>query len=93
MDPVGPREIAIQATRKTAAYGANALVLSLSVLACLIFGNILLSKYHKRWDVTERKIHSLSPQTLRILGDLKTDVKVMAFLEDGPKNKGKTRDL
>lgn len=65
--------------RKSTRYGANLAFIVLLVLGILTFVNILSKDYNWRKDITQKGLNSLSPQTVKILTDLKQDVKVMYF--------------
>lgn len=60
-------------------YGAYAGLYTLVVLAVLVVGNWLASTHNKSIDVTANKQYSLSDQTKKILGDLKSDINVYYF--------------
>lgn len=64
---------------RQAKYGANAVILSLSVIGVVILANYLAHRHDVEFDLTENKSFSLSDQTVQILQDLKEDVKVTAF--------------
>lgn len=66
-------------TQKSTRHGANLAFVVFLVLGILVFVNVLAKQYNWRKDVTRSSSNSLSPQTLKILGDLKQDVKVMYF--------------
>lgn len=53
------------------------LVFVLGVLVCI---NILAARSHPRLDLTEGKIHSLSPQTLKVVQSLDEAVELIVFL-------------
>jgi ABC-type uncharacterized transport system involved in gliding motility auxiliary subunit len=65
-------------TRQTR-YGAYAAVYVLIVLAVLSIGNWLASSHNKSVDVTASKQFTLSDQTKKVLGNLKSDVNVYYF--------------
>lgn len=60
-------------------YGANAIFYSLMVLMVVSALNILASRHNRRFDLTEERLHSLSPQTVRILEGLDQEVSIIAF--------------
>lgn len=55
--------------------GASTLVL----LTGLVFGNYIVAKNPKTWDLTKNQIHTLAPDTVKTLEGLKQDVTVTAF--------------
>ncbi len=65
--------------RKTLLYKSNILVIILLVLAIIIAINVLSVKVQKRYDFTEGKIYSLSPQTIKVLKNLKGELNIKAF--------------
>ena len=65
--------------RRAGKYGTSAVlstILGIVLLGLLAF---LSTRYYHRFDWTEAKTHSLTDQTLKILGGLKTDVNVTAL--------------
>lgn len=61
-------------------YGANAVSLSLIVLAILVLVNYLAqSRYSRRWDLTENQQFTLSDQTKTVLAQLPQPAQVYAF--------------
>jgi ABC-type uncharacterized transport system involved in gliding motility auxiliary subunit len=65
-------------SRTTFYYGVSA-VMTVVLLAVLVFANYIAVKNPKSWDLTKNQIHTLSPDTLKTLEGLKADVKVTAF--------------
>ncbi|MBN2198660.1 MAG: GldG family protein [Candidatus Aminicenantes bacterium] len=65
--------------RRAFLYSSNLVFVILLALVILVLANIVLGRFHARFDFTEDKIHSLSPQTVRLLKSLKTDVKVRCY--------------
>jgi len=59
--------------------GTNAALLSIAVLTILVILNFLGYRHHKRFDLTEEKLYTVSDQTKKILGGLQKDVKVIKF--------------
>jgi ABC-type uncharacterized transport system involved in gliding motility auxiliary subunit len=61
-------------------FGSSALygVLGLAFLVAL---NFTVSQRNKTWDLTAKKLNSLSPQTVNVLQELKSPVKIIAFAE------------
>ena len=66
-------------SKRSSQLGTNTMVLSISVLAILVVANYLGYNYHKRFDLTAAKLFTLSDQTKKIVGGLKTDVNVVRF--------------
>lgn len=65
-------------TRQTR-FGAYAAVYILVVLAVLCVGNWLASSHNKSVDVTANKQFTLSDQTKKVLGNLKSDINIYYF--------------
>lgn len=61
----------------------STVIMSLAVLALLAFANFVAAKRAPTWDLTRKKIYSLSAQTESTLEQLKEPVKVIAFIEGG----------
>lgn len=70
-------------TGRSAKYGSNTLLMSVSFLAILALVNVLGARYTYRADLTANQLYTLSPQTIKILTDLKTPVKAIAFVQAG----------
>ncbi|HEX4950904.1 MAG TPA: GldG family protein [Blastocatellia bacterium] len=71
--------IVASAQKRSTRLGANALVASLAAIAIFGVVNYLGYKKHKKFDLTAEKLFTLSDQTKKVLGELKTDVKVLFF--------------
>jgi len=61
-------------------YGSNMALFTVFVVAVVVILNMLSINHHKRFDLTAEKLHSLSPQTLKILKSLDGPVTVYAFV-------------
>jgi ABC-type uncharacterized transport system involved in gliding motility auxiliary subunit len=64
-------------------YGAYVAVYTLVVLAILVALNFLAQRYDQSYDATKNKQYSLSDQTIKIVKDLKSDVRMIYFGESG----------
>jgi len=60
-------------------YGLYAVAYTLVVLAVLAVGNWLSSSHNKSVDVTSNKQYTLSDQTKKVLGNLKSDINIYYF--------------
>ena len=69
--------------RRSTKYGVSAAVYTVVFIAVLVVSNIFSTLYHQRWDLTESRVYSLSPQTVKLLGGLKQDLVVHGFFEKG----------
>ena len=50
-------------------------------------------RHSARWDLTENKRFSLSPQTIQLLGSLQTEVNAVAFFRNDQPGKRAAEDL
>ncbi len=73
------RRIMVFAGRRSARYGANASLLSIIVVGIIVAINWISFGHEKRWDFTATRQYSLSEQTIKILGDLDSDVELVLF--------------
>jgi len=69
--------------RRSARYGLHSAFYSLLFVGILILLNFLNTRYHTRWDLTETKVFSLSPQSTKVLGQLRQDLLIYGFFERG----------
>ena len=60
-------------------YGAAAGLMTLLVLGILVLTNFLNFRHHKRVDLTEQQMYSLSEQTHKVIGNLEVDVEIVGF--------------
>jgi ABC-type uncharacterized transport system involved in gliding motility auxiliary subunit len=79
--------------RKSFLYSSNMLLVVILVLAILAVVNYFLSRHHKRFDFTAAKIHSLSDQSVKLIGNLKNDVVIKAFFREGNYSRGQIEDM
>ncbi len=79
--------------RRAARYGAGALVLILLALGITVFANALSLRHSTRWDLTENRRNTLSPQTVQILRNLKAPVQAIAFFRTDTPGKRTAEDL
>jgi ABC-type uncharacterized transport system involved in gliding motility auxiliary subunit len=68
--------------------GTNTALLSIAVLTILVLLNFLGYRHHKRFDLTEEKLYTVSDQSKKILGGLQKDVKVIRFDKDDDQRLG-----
>ena len=75
--------IARRLARRQTRYGLN--VLAMAVLLALVIGFVefFSVRYNKRLDLTEGRRYTLSPQTVKVVRDLKKPVKAVAFFRAG----------
>jgi len=78
---------------RTVRYGTNAVFYSLVVLFIVGAANFIASRHHKRFDVSEQGIHTLAPQTVKILKFLEKDVELLAFFTEANEQRRRFEDL
>ena len=64
---------------RQARYGSNALVLSVSVAGILLLLNIAAGRTPARWDLTEDREYSISPETVLVLAELPGQASLKGF--------------
>ncbi|MFZ0888627.1 MAG: DUF4350 domain-containing protein [Candidatus Binataceae bacterium] len=69
--------------RRTTRYGLNAALYSIAFIGILIAINYIATVYHRRADLTEEKVFSLSPQSVNIVRGLNKPLKLYGFFEGG----------
>jgi ABC-type uncharacterized transport system involved in gliding motility auxiliary subunit len=79
--------------RRSFLYSSNLLLMIVLMLAIVVVVNILLSRYHQRFDFTEARIHSLSDQSIKVVKALKNDVNLKAFFREGNMARARMEDL
>ena len=79
--------------RRGTRYGAGAAVMILLALGVVVFANALSSRHSVRWDFTENRRNTLSPQTVQVLKTLKTPVEAIAFFRTDTPGKRPAEDL
>ncbi|MGH7368709.1 MAG: GldG family protein [Candidatus Rokuibacteriota bacterium] len=78
---------------RTARYGAGAAVMALLALGIVVAANAISVKHHARWDFTENKRNSVSPQTIQVLRTLEAPVNAIAFYRTDTPGKKAAEDL
>ncbi len=66
-------------TKSVFFFGSSA-VLSIFFIGLLVAANYIVAKRGKTWDLTDKKLYSLSAQTKDTLKDLKEPVKALVFV-------------
>ena len=66
-------------SKRSSKLGTNTAILTLAVLAILVFLNFVGYRHHKRFDLTTEKLYTLSDQTKKIVGGLRNDVTIVHF--------------
>jgi len=70
-------------SERSTKYGMNALAVSVVFVAILGLLNYLSTRHHRRFDLTEQGVFSLSPASVNIVKSLQEDLQVQAFVEGG----------
>lgn len=78
-----PGELMAFLRGRSARYGSNTFAMIVVFLAILALANFYSVNHYYRWDLTESKAFTLSPQTVTILNKLKGPVKITAFYAGG----------
>ncbi|OLC17085.1 MAG: hypothetical protein AUH29_03290 [Candidatus Rokubacteria bacterium 13_1_40CM_69_27] len=78
---------------RTARYGLNTAVMVLLLLGIIGLVEAVSYRHNARIDLTENRRHSLSPQTIQLLQNLKTDVGAVAFFRSDQPGKRVAEDL
>jgi len=79
--------------RRSTRYGLGATVMVLLALGIAVFANALSLRHSTRWDLTENRRNTLSPQTIQLLHTLKTPVQAIAFFRTDTPGKRTAEDL
>ena len=79
--------------RRSTRYGAGTALVVLLALGVVVFANALSFRHNTRWDLTENRRHSLSPQTISVLRSLKAPVEAIAFFRSDTPGKKTAEDL
>lgn len=70
-------------TLKSTRYGVNIGFVTLIVLGIILILNVISMRHNKAFDTTKNKRYSLSPQTIKILKNLKKEVTILgSFIPD-----------
>jgi ABC-type uncharacterized transport system involved in gliding motility auxiliary subunit len=80
-------------THRTTRYGVNTVVTILLVLGVIGFVEALSARHNARLDLTENRRNSLSPQTIQLLKNLKTEVNAVGFFRSDQPGKRVAEDL
>ena len=85
------REIVAYFQRRNARYAAIASLSVVVVIGLLVAVNYLSARRNKRWDLTSNKQYSLSDQSIKLLKELDSPVRVRVFDKEGEFERYKTR--
>lgn len=79
--------------RRTMKHGVNTAVMIIILIVIIVFVEAISASHSKRFDLTETKRYSLSDQSVKILKNLKKDVKAYGFFRPDQPNKRPAEDL
>jgi ABC-type uncharacterized transport system involved in gliding motility auxiliary subunit len=68
---------------RSARYGSNAVVLSVAAIGIVVMLNLLAARYYRRFDITQGRLHSLSPQSLQVLDGLDGAIEIVGLYPNG----------
>ncbi len=64
-------------------YGTYSIVITIVVIAILIFINLIVEKFDKSFDLTDESTYSLSEETISVLNDLDNDINIYTMFSTG----------
>ncbi|OGF47495.1 MAG: hypothetical protein A2452_03165 [Candidatus Firestonebacteria bacterium RIFOXYC2_FULL_39_67] len=67
--------------KRNTRYGTASILIVILILGCFWFVSKILSNFNLQYDVTANKQYSLSPQTVKILKDLKEELRITAIVK------------
>ncbi len=79
--------------KRTTKYGTNTILMVVAVLAILVLVNTIVARHNLKWDLTEAKLHSLSPQSIKVLENLKDDVNIKCFFRKTSPDRAQVEEL
>jgi len=78
-------------TMRTTKHGINMGALILLVLALIVIVNYIGIKRNKTWDFSQAQTNTLSDQSVQILKNLESELKVLYFYKDGTQGNEENR--
>jgi ABC-type uncharacterized transport system involved in gliding motility auxiliary subunit len=79
--------------RRTTRYGLGTALVILLALGVVVLASAVSIRHHARWDLTQNRRHSLSPQTVKLLQGLKEPVEAIAFFRADTPGKRTAEDV
>jgi ABC-type uncharacterized transport system involved in gliding motility auxiliary subunit len=73
--------VALVSWRRSLQYGGSSALLVAMLAGVLVFANLISSNHYRRADTTASGLYTLSPQTVKILGELDEPLHATAFFE------------
>ena len=86
-------ELATALGTRAAKEGANSALLIVIVVAIIGLINYIADEHNRQWDATATKQYSLSDQTMKILDELTTDIKIVLLDRRGSEPQIRAEDL
>ena len=80
-------------TRRSTKFGINSVLMAAIFVAILAIANFILARHEVRFDLSGTGAFSISPQTVSVLKNLKSEVKVIGFFGDRSNVKRQAKDL
>ena len=71
---------------KTTKHGTNMGVLIFGFMGFMVAANVLGARHYKTWDFSVNQMNSLSEQSIQLLKNLKTDLKVIYLYKENSAN-------
>ena len=68
-------------SKRNTKYGTASILIVVFTLGCFWFVSKILGNFNLQYDVTANKQYSLSPQTIKILKELKEEVRITAIVK------------
>jgi ABC-type uncharacterized transport system involved in gliding motility auxiliary subunit len=66
-------------SKRTTQYGLNSIFMSIVALVITVVLNLIANEHDIKKDLTKNKIHTLSAQSIKVLRDMKTEVRLRTF--------------
>jgi len=79
----GWSEVGTFVGQRSTQYGANAVIYSIIFVAILIAVNYISNQHHRRLDMSEEHVYSLSSQSVQVVKNLQKPLKMYGFFAGG----------
>ena len=79
--------------RRSTRLGADSLLMVVLFIAILSLINFIAARHAVRWDLSSAERFTLSPQTVKILKDLKGNLRLLGFFSERSSDNAAVRDL
>jgi ABC-type uncharacterized transport system involved in gliding motility auxiliary subunit len=73
--------VALVSWRRSLQYGGSSALLVALLAGVLVFANLISNNHYRRVDTTAAGLYTLSPQTVKVLGELTEPVHATAYFE------------